>query len=823
MVLAHSLRDNGTRAKIVVLVTPDSLQASTIEELKSLYDEVIPVSRVVNVSPANLYLMDRPDLISTFTKIELWRQIQYRQIVYIDADVVALRAPDELLTLDTQLAAVPDIGWPDCFNSGVLVLRPSLQTYYSLVAFAQRGISFDGADQGLLNMHFRNWDRLSFAYNCTPSGHYQYIPAFRHFQSSISLVHYIGQKKPWSLPRQTFPVEGPYNQLLARWWAVYDRHYRPAPPMAIPASIQPDYLSTEHGLSQPASTGITEPFSPPDSGSIASFGSAGLKSATASEVCPSEITTESMRSQEAQNAQIPTFLIPRSAPAPDLTFGPEGGDLCRAGHEIPVAKFEPASNVIPQNMRREQSASIHHPQILPVSKPSAQPVESYASRETPAPSEPALSAVPQHARGEENISVHRPQMPPTDQLSTRSQNGPSQNSNRASFTASDLVQSIVPQYVHGEENILVHRPRISLVDQPSARSQKSHAPSFMIPEPALSVVPQYVYGEENVSVHRPQMPPVDQPSTKLAGSYTDIGILTPRTTVHRPVQLHQTSLPPTEPAPTVDGSGLPRFVSVEAKETANNASTQPLRAVSPPMMIWDAARAPPPLDSRPEAANFPSQTYAMSNSTQLFRPPKSYPKVPKHMYYEVPPKPPVSEALARIFPWESQAPVPSRVFSDEVQDNEAPHPRATLLGKTKGGPLKGTGRVPTNPWDTHNQTNAWDEIPEIEQYMRSFQGSRKGSVQVISGAESSGRRPSLRLTDFPTEAERPSLPVTPALIRRRYLKGSKDGTEGLRGAKGVPQQDEWVCLTVNAFANILRVTYLYWRFTEPRRAAREAS
>ncbi|KMU79563.1 glycogenin-2 [Coccidioides immitis RMSCC 3703] len=696
MVLAHSLRDNGTRAKIVVLVTPDSLQASTIEELKSLYDEVIPVSRVVNICPANLYLMDRPDLISTFTKIELWRQIQYRQIVYFDADVVALRAPDELLHTDTQ--SLP------------FQISDGRTTYYSLLAFAQRGISFDGADQGLLNMHFRNWDRLSFAYNCTPSGHYQYIPAFRHFQSSISLVHYIGQKKPWSLPRQTFPVEGPYNQLLARWWAVYDRHYRPAPPMTIPASIQPGYLSTEHGLSQHASTVITEPFSPPDSGSIASFGSAGLKSATASEICPSEITTESMRSLEAQNAQIPTFSIPRSAPAPDLTFGPEGGDLCRAGHEIPFAKFEPASNVIPQTMRREESASIHHPQMLPVSKPSAQPVESYPSRETPAPSEPALSAVPQHACGEENISVHRPQMPPTDQLSTRSQNGPSQNSIRASFTASDLVQSIVPQYVHGEENILVHRPRISLVDQPSARSQKIHAPSFMIPEPALSVVPQYVYGEEDVSVHRPQMPPVDQPSTKLAGSYTDIGILTPRSTVHRPVPLHQTSLPPTEPAPTVDGSGLPRFVSVEAKETANNASTQPLRAVSPPMMIWDAARAPPPLDSRPEAANFPTQTYAMSNSTQLFRPPKSYPKVPKHMYYEVPPKPPVSEALARIFPWESQAPVPTRVFSDEVQDNEAPHPRATLLGKAKGGPLEGTGRVPTNPWDTYNQTNAWDEI-----------------------------------------------------------------------------------------------------------------
>ena len=34
MVLAHSLRDNGTTKQLVVLVTLDSLQASTVDELK---------------------------------------------------------------------------------------------------------------------------------------------------------------------------------------------------------------------------------------------------------------------------------------------------------------------------------------------------------------------------------------------------------------------------------------------------------------------------------------------------------------------------------------------------------------------------------------------------------------------------------------------------------------------------------------------------------------------------------------------------------------------------------------------------------------------
>ena len=243
MVLAHSLRDNGTQKQLAVLVILDSLRASTIDELKVLicdsifgkaaksfsqkvYDQIIPVDRIVNKSPANLYLMNRPDLVSTFTKISLWRQTQFQRIIYVDADILALRAPDELFDQTYDFAAVPDIGWPDCFNSGVLALRPNMGDYYALLALAQRGISFDGADQGLLNMHFRDWRRLSFTYNCTPSGNYQYVPAYRHFQSTISMVHYIGDNKPWIVGRESSGATGVYEELLGRWWAVYDKHYK---------------------------------------------------------------------------------------------------------------------------------------------------------------------------------------------------------------------------------------------------------------------------------------------------------------------------------------------------------------------------------------------------------------------------------------------------------------------------------------------------------------------------------------------------------------------------------------------------------------------
>ena len=50
----------------------------------------------------------------------------------------------------------------------------------------------------------------------------------------------------------------------------------------------------------------------------------------------------------------------------------------------------------------------------------------------------------------------------------------------------------------------------------------------------------------------------------------------------------------------------------------------------------------------------------------------------------------------------------------------------------------------------------------------------------------------MRLTDFPTEFERPSLPVTPAPVRRPSFWGAERDAQGdLPGAEGVPDQSDW--------------------------------
>ncbi|KAL2002337.1 hypothetical protein VTN02DRAFT_165 [Thermoascus thermophilus] len=101
------------------------------------------------------------------------------------------------------------------------------------------------------------------------------------------------------------------------------------------------------------------------------------------------------------------------------------------------------------------------------------------------------------------------------------------------------------------------------------------------------------------------------------------------------------------------------------------------------------------------------------------------------------------------------------------------------------------------PWQTYSRTNAWDEVPEIERYVRSIKQSRKGKVEVIpgtAGSTSGGpvRERSTRLADSPAELERPSPTISPAPTRRRYVRiQEQNSTMELPAAKGVPNQEEW--------------------------------
>jgi len=233
LVLAQSLRAVNTSAQLVVLVTR-GVSEPVLTALRQHFNLVQEVSLIDSEDVVRLALINRPELGVTLTKLHCWRLTQFSKCVFLDADTLVLQNVDDLFDRQ-ELSAASDVGWPDCFNSGVFVFVPSEATFKALVELLAQQGSFDGGDQGLLNSYFgSDWvfdisRRLPFVYNVSFSTVYSYLPAFKRYESQIKIIHFLGAVKPWNLnydttsqrllfiPKAFEHVSG----YLSRWWDLF--------------------------------------------------------------------------------------------------------------------------------------------------------------------------------------------------------------------------------------------------------------------------------------------------------------------------------------------------------------------------------------------------------------------------------------------------------------------------------------------------------------------------------------------------------------------------------------------------------------------------
>jgi alpha-N-acetylglucosamine transferase len=215
--LGESLRETGTSVPRVVMVTPD-VPPEARERLAARGWILRPVAPIANPRPDEELLYSR--FAATYCKLRAFELVEYDKVVLLDADTVVLRNIDDLFARPA-IAAASDFFMPDRFNSGVLVLEPSLELTGRLLVALAAAPTYDGGDQGFLNSFWPDWwsmpveHRLPAVYNIHHfifQFMYAHPTVGRQFIEQVRVVHYTLQK-PW----MGFTLTGG----AAVWWSKF--------------------------------------------------------------------------------------------------------------------------------------------------------------------------------------------------------------------------------------------------------------------------------------------------------------------------------------------------------------------------------------------------------------------------------------------------------------------------------------------------------------------------------------------------------------------------------------------------------------------------
>jgi alpha-N-acetylglucosamine transferase len=216
-VLGKSLEASGSTAPRIVLLTSD-ISGAARGRLTALGWQLRDIEPIENPAADRLLF---PRFATVFAKLRVWELVDFDRVVLLDADTLVLKNVDDLFER-REFAAAPDFFLPDRFNSGVMVLEPSADTFRRMIAALSAAGSYDGGDQGFLNTFFADWyampvnHRLPVGYNMAHFI-YQFLRGHPTLEATLEreakIVHYMVQK-PWET--RTTLTGG-----SEAWWHVY--------------------------------------------------------------------------------------------------------------------------------------------------------------------------------------------------------------------------------------------------------------------------------------------------------------------------------------------------------------------------------------------------------------------------------------------------------------------------------------------------------------------------------------------------------------------------------------------------------------------------
>lgn len=206
--------------RIVMLLEGSPCEKTCQDRLHDAGWKICTAPKVVPPHPS-----DFPRFRDQFVKLVLWNMVQYKTIVYMDADTLAVGSLDRLLGTEVGLskkrpmAVAQDISaakWVNGFNMGVAVIPTNGTEFvrlHRLMAGDKVKYRQDMSEQGFLNAVYGNaWVRLKFEDNANLAAWIWDKKQWKAKASDICVVHYT-MEKGWQIKGRSA-----YLEIGKYWW-----------------------------------------------------------------------------------------------------------------------------------------------------------------------------------------------------------------------------------------------------------------------------------------------------------------------------------------------------------------------------------------------------------------------------------------------------------------------------------------------------------------------------------------------------------------------------------------------------------------------------
>jgi len=223
LTLIQSFRDQCSTAPWIV-TSLSSIDEKIITNFEKFGAKFIQIPHFPR--PPNLLVQEVSWNVS-FDKLGVFNLTYYKKIVFVDADIMAIRNMDELLV-------APAFSWTtgQCYgcgasgpvNGGLFVLRPDTTVFERIIKMIQEisktapeGLA--GSDQSVIHYFM---ERDTFDYHTLLSGYYNIHPdscdCLPNFAAKyVKAIHFACAIKPWTLQPDT-KLKDCVQKLYQRWF-----------------------------------------------------------------------------------------------------------------------------------------------------------------------------------------------------------------------------------------------------------------------------------------------------------------------------------------------------------------------------------------------------------------------------------------------------------------------------------------------------------------------------------------------------------------------------------------------------------------------------